>query len=45
METLRRTPALQELLGQALGPTVSEVRSQDLGRLRSALSELGLLVD
>lgn len=45
METLRRTPAIAELLGQPLGPTVSEVRSQDLGRLRAALSELGLLVD
>ena len=45
METLRRTPAIAELLGQPLGPIVSEVRSQDLGRLRVALSELGLLVD
>ncbi|MBL8093469.1 MAG: helicase-associated domain-containing protein [Anaerolineales bacterium] len=45
METLRRTPAVQELLGEALGPTASEVRAQDLPRLRAALSELGLLLD
>ncbi len=45
MDLLRRTPAVQALLGEALGATVSEVRSEDLSRLRAALSELGLLLD
>lgn len=45
MDTLRRTPAIQGLLGEALGPTVSEIPAEHIARLRAALSELGLLLD
>ncbi len=45
LETLRRTPKLNDYLGQPLGPTAVEIRRDDLERVRDLLAELGLLTD
>jgi hypothetical protein len=45
LETLRRTPAVKRFLGEGLGPSAVEVRLSDMGKLREALAEVGILVD
>ena len=45
LETLLRTPGVRRYLGERLGPVLVEVRVSEVGELRRALAELGLLVD
>ncbi len=45
LETLRDTPGIRQYLGESLGPAAVEVRRENLEKLRSALVELGILVD
>lgn len=45
LETLRATPSLRELLGEALGPTAIALRRADADKLRAALAEVGILLD
>jgi hypothetical protein len=45
LERLRLSPKIKPLLGKALGPEAVEVRRQDVGRLRAALIEVGVLAE
>jgi hypothetical protein len=45
LETLRATPGVRELLGDALGPAVVTIRRADTDSLRAALAEVGILLD
>ena len=45
LETLRQTPGLGELLGEAIGPAAVEVRRADVDKLRAALWETAILMD
>jgi hypothetical protein len=45
LETLLRTPGVSRYFGERLGPALVEVRAAEVGELRRALVELGLLVD
>lgn len=45
LETLLRTPGVSRYLGEKLGPALVEVRPSEVGKLREALAELGLLAD
>jgi transposase-like protein len=45
LETLQRTPKIQECLDQPLGPAAVGVRRDRVERLRAVLAELGILSD
>jgi hypothetical protein len=45
LEDLRREARLRDLLGESLGPAAVAVRRADLGAVRAALAELGILAD
>lgn len=42
---LRQAPGVRDLLGESLGPATVEVRRADVGPLRAALAEMGILLD
>jgi hypothetical protein len=45
LDTLRATPGVAPLLGEALGPAAVAVRTEDVPALEAALAELGILAE
>ena len=45
LDNLLRMPSVKRYLGEKLSPTLVEVHSADVAKLRQALAELGILAD
>jgi hypothetical protein len=45
LDTLRGTPGLRDLLGEAVGPAAVLVKKDHFAEVRTALAALGILVD